>query len=327
MAPPRLMAALQVCELARLARVTPAHPALQRASAAIDRVSRDDQVQILTWMLHRRGVSVEATSLVEGVLAMRAEHDESTSQDAAASAGAPGETHTLGENSNGAVASVQSAAAGAPAPINPGSWSPPGDQPIPLYIGNEAHAAIGEAYRDAHPADRVLLNHSPLSSILEVFEAMSQRTRPDVLTDEERLRRPDLTNVSRRHLYEIKPVAAQAAGAAQARMYLSSFEKAGVAMSLGPTGEPGTSGGLPAPGGVFLFEAPEPGVITYQYRKGRLVPVPVPLGRRQPADERRSRWHWELQPLTQPQKQAIVTTTVGGAVLLIIMIILAPVGA
>lgn len=33
------------------------------------------------------------------------------------------------------------------------------------------------------------------------------------------------------------------------------------------------------------------------------------------------------QPLTQMQKQAIVTTTVGGAMLLILMIILAPVGA
>jgi hypothetical protein len=127
----------------------------------------------------------------------------------------------------------------------------------------------------------------------------------------------------RRHLYEIKPATAQAAGAARAAMYLSLFAKAGVDLTLGPMGEPGTSGGLPAPAGVFMFQSPEPGVITYEYRRGRLVPVPVPQP--DPATERR--WRWELQPLTPMQKQAIVTTTVGGAMLLIIMIILAPVGA
>ena len=106
-------------------------------------------------------------------------------------------------------------------------------------------------------------------------------------------------------------------------MYLGLFERAGVAMTLGPTTEPGTMGGLPAPAGVFLFESPDPGVITYQYRRGRLVPVPV--ARPEPATERR--WRWELQPLTPQQRQAIVTTTVGGAVLILFMVILAPVGA
>jgi hypothetical protein len=100
-------------------------------------------------------------------------------------------------------------------------------------------------------------------------------------------------------------------------------------MSLGPMGEPGTAGGVPAPGGVFLFESPEPGVITYQYRKGRLVPVPVPFGQRHTAGEEQEqpRWRWELQPLTPAQKQAVVTMTVGSAMLLILMIALAPVGA
>jgi hypothetical protein len=109
--------------------------------------------------------------------------------------------------------------------------------------------------------------------------------------------------MSRRHLYEIKPAAAQAEASAKARMYLAMFQKAGIEMTLGSMVEPGTSGGLPAPAGVFLFESPEPGVITYQYRRGRLVPVPVP--QLEPAKERR--WRWELQPLTPQQKQAIVT--------------------
>ena len=106
-------------------------------------------------------------------------------------------------------------------------------------------------------------------------------------------------------------------------MYVSLFERAGIAMTLGPTNESGTSGGLPAPAGVFTFQSPELGVITYEYRKGRLVPVPVAVPK--PATERR--WRWELQPLTPMQKQVIVTTTAGGAMLIILMILLAPVGA
>jgi hypothetical protein len=88
-------------------------------------------------------------------------------------------------------------------------------------------------------------------------------------------------------------------------------------------GEPGTSGGLPAPAGVFLFQSPEPGVITYEYRRGRLVPVPVA----QPEPAREQRWSWELQPLTPAQKQAIVTTTVGGAVLIMLALLLSAVTA
>jgi len=135
--------------------------------------------------------------------------------------------------------------------------------------------------------------------------------------------KPDIVNLTRLHLYEIKPATAQAEAAAKAKMYLAIFEKAGLAMTLGSTVEPGTSGGLPAPAGVFLFQSPEPGVITYEYRRGRLVPVPVP----QPEPVKERRWQWELQPLTPMQKQAIATTTVGGALLLILMIALAPLGA
>jgi hypothetical protein len=110
----------------------------------------------------------------------------------------------------------------------------------------------------------------------------------------------------------------------QAAEYVQIFARAGITMSLGPTGEPGTSGGVPAPDGVFLFWSPAPGVIIYRYRKARLVPVPVPLPQPEPQDERR--WRWELQPLSPAQQQAVVTTTVGGAMLLIMMILLAPVG-
>jgi hypothetical protein len=134
---------------------------------------------------------------------------------------------------------------------------------------------------------------------------------------------PDITNLTRLHLYEIKPLAAESAGAAKAAMYVSLFAKAGVTVALGPTTEPGVEGGISAPAGVYMFWSPQPGVIVYQYRKGKLVPVPV--GEPDPAGERR--WKFELRPMTPEQKAAVATVTVGGMLLLIAMILLAPVGA
>ena len=133
---------------------------------------------------------------------------------------------------------------------------------------------------------------------------------------------PDIVNLTRLHLYEIKPLAAQPLGAAKAKLYLGLFARAGVAMALGPMSEPGTSGGVPAPGGVYLFWSPEPGVIVYQYRRARLVPVPVP----EPEPVVVRRWRLELQPLTPQQRAAVTTTTLGGAMLLMMMLLLSPIG-
>ena len=104
-------------------------------------------------------------------------------------------------------------------------------------------------------------------------------------------------------------------------MYLGLFTRAGVAMTLGPMGEPGTSGGIPAPGGVYMFWSPEPGIIVYQYRRGRLVPVPVA----EPEPVTVRRWRFELQPLTQQQQAAVTTMTVGTA-MLFVMLLLSPAG-
>ena len=332
---PLLVAALYAVELARVAPTAPNHPLLQRAGAALDQVSRDQQLQILAYLLHRRGVSVEATTLVEGVLAMRdgADLDNAAAsrepQPTGAGRGAADEAGATGEEQAAGTAMGASVAGGAasPSPITPDPWAPPGNQPGGLYVGNQAHTVIAKVYEAAHRDDQVFTNAAPISSMLKSLTNLARKSgtkaNANALAEDELARRPDIANVTRRHLYEIKPASAQAEASAKARMYLTIFEKAGVEMTLGPTAEPGTAGGLPAPAGVFMFESPEPGVITYEYRKGRLVPVPVP--RLEPATERR--WRWELQPLTPMQKQAIVTTTVGGAMLIIMMIVLAPVGA
>jgi hypothetical protein len=331
---PFLVAALYAVELAQVAPVAPNHQLLQRAGTALDQISRDQQLQILAYLLRHRGVSIEATTLVEGVLAIRngADLDNAAAshepQPTGAGRGAADEAGgTGGEERAAGAAMGASIAGGAPAPIGPGPWSPPGNEPGGLYVGNQAHTAIAKVYEAAHRDDQVFTNAGPISSILRSLTNLARKSRTkanaDALAEDELARRPDIANMTRRHLYEIKPATAQAEASAKARIYLAIFEKAGVEMTLGPTAEPGTAGGLPAPAGVFMFQSPEPGVITYEYRKGRLVPVPVP--RPEPATERR--WRWELQRLTLMQKQAIVTTTVGGAMLIIMMIVLAPVGA
>lgn len=311
----RLMSALYAVQLAR-APAGVNNDLLSRAGRELDQIPRDQQLHVFEYILNRRGSNVAVTTLMEGVVAMR-------EGEAAGAVGAPGAAAAAGAGT--VPAGPAGAAMSGPSPVEPGPWAPPGQQPIPFYIGNEAHRAIAQEYRGAHPGDTVQANTFPLSSMLRTLTAMGRRNNAGALNETEHGLMPDIANLTRLHLYEIKPVAAQALGAAKAAMYLGLFTRAGVAMALGPTGEPGTSGGVPAPGGVYMFWSPEPGVIVYQYRRGRLVPVPVPAPEREPSRERR--WRLELQPLTPQQQQQVATTTFATAMLLLMMILLAPVGA
>jgi hypothetical protein len=133
--------------------------------------------------------------------------------------------------------------------------------------------------------------------------------------------KPDIANLTKHHLYEIKPVRQLSLAIEEAQEYAALFNRAGVWMSPGPTTEPGTQGAWPAPGGVFIFMSPAPGAIVYRYRRGSLVPVPIPQPATEPSE---ARWRYELKPW---QKQVIVETAVGGTVLIILMILFAPLGA
>ena len=103
-------------------------------------------------------------------------------------------------------------------------------------------------------------------------------------------------------------------------MYVGLLTTAGIPVTLGPMGEPGTAGVIPAPGGVYLFETPEAGVIIYQYRPQPIV-VPVPA----PEPARESERRFRLQPLT-PEQQAALNLTAAELMPIILMVALAPVG-
>lgn len=314
----RLLSALYAVELARAAPSSVTNEQLNRAGVILDQIPHDQQLQIFEYILNHRGLSVAATTLMEGVVAMR---ERETAAAGGTGGAPPGGGAAGGVPATGAPGGPAAATAPPPSPVEPGPWAPPGDQPIPFYIGNEAHKAIARSYKAAHGNDDVHANTSPLRRIFHDLALRGRSANAGALNDGELALMPDIANLTRLHLYEIKPLAAQPLGAAKAKMYLGLFARAGVAITLGPMGEPGTSGGMPAPGGVYLFWSPEPGVIVYQYRRARLVPVPVP----EPEPVVVRRWQLELQPLTPQQQAAVTTTTLAGAMLLI-MILLAPVG-
>jgi len=304
---PRLMSALYAVHLAQMPASSVNQSELRAAGAELDQIPEDQQLEVFEYILNQKGASMSATTLMEGVVAMREGE-------------AAGDTAPAGGNSGGAP--MAAATTGAPPSVEPGPWAPPGEQPIPFYIGNEAHRGIARNYVAAHAGDRVASNTVSLATSFRIFRELGQTPNAGALNSDELGLMPDIANLSRLHLYEIKPLAAQGLGAAKATIYLGLFARAGVAMTLGPTNEPGTEGGIPAPGGVYVFWSPEPGVIVYQYRHGRLVPVPVPV----PEGAKERRWKLELEPLTPQQQPAIATVTLGTAMLIMMMIMLAPVG-
>jgi hypothetical protein len=179
-------------------------------------------------------------------------------------------------------------------PVGPGPWAPPGGQPIPFYIGNTAHIGIALEYLAAHAGDAVATNFTPITTLLDAFTRLGALNNPASLSPGELIARPDIINMTRRHLYEIKPYTGATQAAGEAAWYAAIFAKAGILVSLGPSGEPGTSGIIPAPGGYFSFASPAPGVIVYQYRRGTYVPVPVPVPVPvdEPVEEPRTERRW-----------------------------------
>jgi hypothetical protein len=215
-------------------------------------------------------------------------------------------------------AALQIAGAASAGLPQPGPWQPPGGQPIPYYIGNQAHVGIAAEYALFHSADVAFYNFTPMSTLLTRWTNMGNKLTGVLEAGKEGLK-PDIINLTKKHLYEIKPFNSLPLAVAEAAMYAALFTAVGVPMTLGPIGEPGTTGIVPAPAGLFIFTTPAPGAITYQYRRAELRRVQV----EEPSGERK--WRVELRPLTQQQQAAIATTTVGGMMLIIIMIALSPV--
>jgi RHS repeat-associated protein len=200
-----------------------------------------------------------------------------------------------------------------PTPVA-GPWSP-GGQPIPCYIGNEAHREIAQAYIDAHPGDEIYVNCVPIYTILDRM-GVDPKDLPMLTQDLGMM--PDIFNATTGEVYEIKPKGLLPLAMAEADMYVTALRAGGADARLGTPGAPGTVGVLPAPGGVIEVESPFPGTIVYsrynaspvRQRQPQLQeatkPVPVPTQQNQYAQQNAS-------------MTAMVLAALGGALLGLVM--------
>jgi hypothetical protein len=174
----------------------------------------------------------------------------------------------------------------------PGDWAPPGNMPIPFYIGSEAHLAIAAEYRVVNAGQPfIFTNTTPIDTIITEIEAqlMFQGELLDRVEVGLALSKPDIFHFSLFHpemppgwVYEIKPWTSEALAVTEALFYADALILAGIPSMPGLTTQPGTSGCVPAPGGWYVYEAPAPGAIVYWYRKAtkqeaqEWAKVPVP---------------------------------------------------
>lgn len=283
---PGLKAAVEVLHVAQGGTSAQSPQMFATAGQAVDALTPTDRDLLFRFLIGRMGQGENADAIMEGVAALM-------------------------EAQQGIQAVDPMAMAGITAAVTPGPWAPPGNQPIPYYIGNQAHVGISLAYAAVHPGDVAFHNFSPLSTILDTWiNTMGKTGTPGKLKAAKLGLKPDITNLSRTHLYEIKPKGSEAVAMSEAKMYQALFASAGVPISLGPTTEPGTSGGIPAPAGIYLFSSPDEGVITYQYRQARVVPVPVPAGEKSTSKVQLPRFR--LEPI---HVQVAATITVGAMML------------
>ena len=215
-----------------------------RAAKGIAQLGKVDQDKLIGMVLQRKGSTATVEEVREGADALM--ESETTRQ-------------AEPEVDAGTVTTMMAGISMLP-------WNP-GRMPIPYYIGNAAHVAIAAAYAALHSTDAAFYNFTPVSSILLAAAALGIKVNPAVATAAQLGLKPDIANLTKLQLYEIKPLRLQTVAKVEAALYLAAFAAAGVPMLPGPTTEPGTFGTLPAPGGWFVYSAPEPGVITYAYRQ------------------------------------------------------------
>lgn len=159
-----------------------------------------------------------------------------------------------------------------------GKWEPKPNQPKDMYVGTEVHDKIAAEYSRKNPADIVVDNYTPMASLLGKQFGKDVKNLP--LSAKERLLKPDIVNVTKKHLYEIKPEKHIANAVVERDVYITLFETAGVEMERGPQNAPGANGVVEAPGGHALYYSPLPGVILYRVKRGDFDPanLPQPFG-------------------------------------------------
>ncbi len=143
----------------------------------------------------------------------------------------------------------------------PEEWNP--NQPVPYYIGNAAHEAIGAYYTIMHFVTYGHLTVTNSRTVNMIARVLGGAGLGNTSV------RPDIANLSTGAVYEIKPWTNVQGALAQLRRYVrglgSTTSRSGAPFQAGPQDDPFVVGVLPAPGGRFVFWSPQAGVIVYRY--------------------------------------------------------------
>ena len=143
---------------------------------------------------------------------------------------------------------------------------------MPLYVGTEVHQEIANYYEEAnYPDQPIYANYISVELILSTGYGIKNPP----LTSTELQSKPDIVNVPKESIYEIRAVVESYGNAvSDLTFYLNAFHKAGVTqLQPGPSDAVGTAGIVPAPGGYAVFASPAPGVILYRwFRRGNFAP-------------------------------------------------------
>ena len=151
-------------------------------------------------------------------------------------------------------------------------------KPYDLHFGTIAHDVIAGRYREFHRGETIITNGKHVKTM--AAEILNRPNLPDNGADRVKTP-PDITNLTTRELYEIKPKEHAAQGRAQRDGYIAAFLSYGVKISPGKSSDPGANGMTGSEGGFVVYHSPEPGLILYERREkrqpvGAAVPVPAP---------------------------------------------------
>lgn len=185
-------------------------------------------------------------------------------------------------------------------------WNPGRQNPY-LYIGFYAHKVIASYYSMMHPNDRVYLNFYPVSTILQESYGIGKEGLKAI----EGIRnKPDITNISKNCIYEIKPATpfGFASSLKESQQYINTFARLNIFMTPCPANDVGTYGILPVVGGMVQFISLMPGSILYTYAPLNFAPNPKdlpPLTLPAPQFKPLDNLKFKFRPLTQQERDQL----------------------
>jgi hypothetical protein len=150
--------------------------------------------------------------------------------------------------------------------------NPDSQAPWEFFMGNAAHRLIAYMYKVNHPESTVYFNNKSLAAIVQDARVGA----PSRLLPNERELRPDITDVSRWFVFEIKPWNDRGLqeGREEVRIYLAALNRA-VAPSTSFTGGTDFQGQILIrfARGEYIWrlewQTPEPGITQYRWTRSQ----------------------------------------------------------